>query len=95
MRIGAGDFGQSQPVRDLERQQVFIFAAGAVERFDRVDQLENFLSGRALGRALYPDRLAVGIDERKARVEPVAERMVCDQNSALACSTTWRNSASL
>src|SRR5208282_4220645 len=81
MGIRARHLRESKRARDLEREPVFLFGAGAVEDFDRVDRAEDFELRRVLGM-LRVDRFRVGIDEREARVELVAERMVRDQDSA-------------
>src|SRR5271156_2262407 len=81
MRVRACDFRYPKVTGDFEREQILVLAACAVEYFDRVDELEDFQLCRAvrIGRI---DRLGVGIDERKARVELVAERMIRDQYPA-------------
>src|SRR5579864_3120709 len=67
--------------RDFERELVLLFRAGTVENLDRVDHGEDFQRGGAL-RMRYVDRLAIGIDKRKSRVELVAKRMVRNQEPA-------------
>src|ERR1700682_5734099 len=81
MRIRAGYFRESEMPRDLECEDVLVLAAGAVEHFDRIDHLEDFELGGAVGIARI-DWLGVGIDKREARVELVAKRMIRDQNPA-------------
>ena len=81
MRVRACDLGYPEMTRDFQREHVFVLAAGAVEHFDRIDQLEDSQLGRAV-RVGWIDRLRVRVDKRKARVEFVAERMIRDQDPA-------------
>src|ERR1035437_4814429 len=82
MRVRARHLRQPKMTRDLEREQILVLTARAVEHFDRIDHLEDFELGRAV-RISWIDRLGIRVDERKARVEFVAERMIRDQYPAL------------
>src|SRR5208282_6781048 len=42
VRVRAGDLRHPEMTRYLQREDVLVFAACAVEHFDRVDELENF-----------------------------------------------------
>src|SRR5713101_7036883 len=75
MGIRARDLGQAQGARDLECEEIFFLRARAIEHLDRVAHAENFELGRAFGMRRV-DRLVVLVDEREARVEFVAKRMV-------------------
>src|SRR5215469_2633105 len=81
MGVGARNLGLLKMPRHPQREHILLLGAGAVQHLDRVDELEDCELGGAVG-AVGIDRLAVRIDEGKARVELVAKRMVGDQDSA-------------
>ena len=51
MGVRAGDLGQPETARDLQREQILFLTARAVERLDRIAHLEDFELGRRSGRS--------------------------------------------